>query len=178
MPNATDRNLGLTRERLQSLLSYDPVTGEFRWIAPEGKKSTILVGTVAGHLHAKTGYRRICIGKRLYRAHRLAWLYMTGEWPAQDVDHRNGARSDDRWANLRAASNAENTASQRLRLNNTSGFKGVHYDKSRGKWVARVMHNYRCVFARRFLSFEDACSAYVEASRAAFGEFARISEGA
>lgn len=176
MPNARDISLGLTQERLRSLLSYDQETGEFRWLRPETFKASVLIGTVAGHLHAATGYRRICIGKRLYRANRLAWLYVTGVWPVADVDHINGNRGDDSWCNLRAATNSQNAANCGKRCTNTTGFKGVHFDRKRQKWRASLTVNYKQFFLGHFASAEEASLAYQAASVLAFGQFAESSQ--
>lgn len=90
----------LTAERLREVLEYDPAIGVFRWlIKPCGQ---ISIGDIAGCRHGE-GYVQIRVIGRIYLAHRLAWLYMTGEWPISLIDHRNLDRSDNRWSNLREA---------------------------------------------------------------------------
>jgi hypothetical protein len=76
----------ITAERLREVLLYDPETGVFRWWVPTSRKSPFRVGKIAGSYH-RDGYREIRIDKRLYRAHRLAWLYMTDKWPDLEIDH-------------------------------------------------------------------------------------------
>lgn len=111
----------LTQTRLKELLSYDPETGIFTWVktvsnrAPAGKTAG-----ADGH-----GYRDIRLYGRLYKAHRLAWLYMTGDWPLDQIDHINGTRSDNRWVNLRAATLTENNRNIGTQVNSTTGYKGV-----------------------------------------------------
>src|SRR5690348_3341834 len=103
--NPTDFESFLTWEALVDVLSYDPATGEFRWV-----KSGRLgwVGRLAGNVDKREGYRRIEILGRGFFASRLAWLYMTKRWPRGLVDHKNGVRDDDRWGNLRDVGRWEN----------------------------------------------------------------------
>jgi hypothetical protein len=159
----------LTQERLKELLDYDPETGVFTWLASTTNR--ISVGDVAGSVD-RLGYRRIALDRRDYKAHRLAWLYMTGEWPTSDLDHINCDKDDNRIANLRLATEAQNGANRRKNSNNTSGYKGV--SSSRGRWRAEIRVNGR---ARRLGHFTDpaaAHAAYVAAAEKHFGEFARV----
>jgi hypothetical protein len=95
----------LTQQRLHELLHYDPSTGAFTWrVAPNRR---IIAGSVAG-VTETNGYRRIRIDGRQYGAHRLAWLYMHGEFPPNDIDHINRTRDDNRSTNLRAVTRKEN----------------------------------------------------------------------
>jgi hypothetical protein len=114
----------LTQERLKEILKYSPETGEFVYLAPRKGGSGIKSGDIAGDL-CTYGYRRIGIDGKRYRACRLAWLYMTGEWPEKHIDHKNGIRSDDRWENLRPASVRENACNRTASQKNSIGIKGV-----------------------------------------------------
>lgn len=96
----------ITQKELIEILIYCPDTGIFRWKIKVSRKNNI--GAIAGHLHRKTGYIRIIIKGKQYRANRLAWLYMTGEWPKNQVDHKNKVRHDNIWLNLRDLTNREN----------------------------------------------------------------------
>ena len=126
----------LTQERLKHLLDYDPETGVFTRRVRTSNR--IMVGQIAGTVHSK-GYLCIDIDGRKYFAHRLAWLYVHGRWPKQQIDHINGNRSDNRLCNLREASHAENQHNRRRKnKNNTSGVPGVFWNTNRRKWEARI----------------------------------------
>lgn len=95
----------LTSEYLRHILHYDPLTGDWVWVNPQARN--VRRGDIAGTVRVD-GRRQINLGGRCYLASRLAWLYMTGEWPQDEIDHRNRIKSDDRWENLRAATHSEN----------------------------------------------------------------------
>ena len=125
----------ITLARLKEILSYNPETGEWRWLIRPA--NNLKVGQVAGTVRAD-GYRQIRIGNVVYFSGRLAWFYMTGNWPTHEVDHINRVRSDDYWTNLREATSSNNGANRSLQSNNTSGYRGVSWDKISGKWDVRV----------------------------------------
>lgn len=95
----------LTAEFLRHLLHYDPLTGDWTWINPTSR--SIRCGDRAGTTR-RDGRRQISVGGSLYLASRLAWLYMTGTWPQNEIDHENRIKGDDRWENLRDATHSEN----------------------------------------------------------------------
>lgn len=159
----------ITAERLRELLHYDPVTGEFRWLVSRGG---IRAGSFAG-CTTKVGYRLISIDGRCYRGHRLAWLYMTGEWPADEVDHVNLVRDDDRWENLREATHEENLRNYPRPRHNTSGVKGVYWNKKNRKWKAQIRVNRSRIYLGLFDSLDEAAAAYAAASAQHHGEFGR-----
>lgn len=99
---------------------------------------------------------------------------MTGEWPDKRMDHRDLDRSNNRWSNLRLASNTENGANRAKGKNNTSGHKGVSWCKNRQKWQAGIKINYRRKALGRFDTKEEAAAAYAVAAQELFGEFARV----
>jgi hypothetical protein len=99
----------------------------------------------------------------LYMAHRLAWLYVTGRMPSDQIDHINGLKDDNRWNNLREATNKENSENLKQYSNNKTGFRGVHFHKPSGKWVARVTHHY----ADKYFGYFDTPEAAAEAARTA-----------
>lgn len=120
----------ISQEELKRMLAYDPVTGLFSWLI--NRKGSALVGAVAGN-QTKVGYVHIKVNNRRYAAHRLAWLYMTGEWPLSQIDHISGVKSDNRWWNLRDVSVAINNQNRhRANKNNSTSILGVYAGRSGG----------------------------------------------
>lgn len=146
----------LSAGRLRELLHYDPETGIFRWNISHPSRAA---GGVAGH-HSRQGYIYIVIAKRKYGAHRLAWLYMTGAWPAAQVDHRDGSKSNNRFDNLREATNAQNHQNISVSRSGTSGYLGVTFDKAKGRWQAQIKVEGRYKFLGRHDTPEQAFDAY------------------
>lgn len=129
----------LTQERLKQLLSYDPETGVFTRLMKRNNRTKI--GEQAGYAHRYTHnlvYTKIEIDGKGYGAHRLAFLYMTGEFPSEHVDHIDGNGANNAWSNLRPASNTENSRNQSLYTNNKSGYPGVSWYARDGVWRAAV----------------------------------------
>lgn len=149
--------IGLTEARLKELLYYDAATGVFLWrrADPSFKR---LPWSVAGRKNEK-GYLIIDVDIKPYRAHRLAWLYMYGAWPTDQLDHRNGTRDDNRISNLRDATNKENHENFALSRGNTSGYRGVSWDKNRQKFMAKVMHHGKTINVGRFDTADEAGAA-------------------
>lgn len=104
----------ITQERLRYLLHYDPETGEWTWLNPPNH-NTRLIGLIAGHVRPD-GYRQIRIAGVAYYSSRLACLYMTGEWPAEEMDHIDRDPNNDEWINLRQASSSMNKWNQERHL--------------------------------------------------------------
>jgi hypothetical protein len=125
---------------------------------------------VAGSLSID-GYRKIVIKGRQYRAHQLAWLYMTGKWCSLYVDHRDGNPSNNRWANLRRATASQNNANRRLQRNNACGLKGV--SRNRLGWRATINKNRRRRNLGTFPTPQEAHAAYSAEAHKLHGEFAR-----
>lgn len=165
----------LTQERLKQALHYDPETGEWIWLkalsynVPAGQSA----GTISVH-----GYRIITILGVKHRASRLAWLYMTGNWPQSEMDHINRCKLDDRWENLRVVSRSENALNRDMQSNNTSGARGVHWDASRGKWVAQIKTEGVAFFVGRYDSFDEAVAARDSAVQDTHGDFANLNQKA
>ena len=151
----------ITAERLRKLLDYDAETGEFRWRVAAGRAKA---GDLAGYDHG-TGYRGVSVDGRLYRLHRLAWLHVTGCWPAEHIDHINGVGSDNRWLNLRSASNSQNMQNQRIApsSNKSSGLLGATWDKKAKRWKSLIMADRRNIHLGYFDTAEEAHDAYLKA---------------
>lgn len=146
-------------DELRAMLHYDPDTGHFTWIRKVSRK--VVVGERAGSLNG-SGYRQIRIGGKIYSEQRLAFLYMTGDWPAGQVDHKDRDRANNRWENLRVASNAQNSRNRPPCL----GFVTVS-----GGYVARIRVNGRRMNIGKYSTPEAATAAYALASYLYFGEF-------
>jgi hypothetical protein len=159
----------LTQNRLKELLEYNPKTGIFIWRVNRGR--TAKIGTQAGTPTEK-GYLAIEIDGRTYRAHRLAWLYMTGRWPASEIDHKNGIRNANWFDNLREATHGNNCYNRGSNRNNTSGFKGVVLHGS-GKWQATIRVDRRRIHLGSFPTPEAASAVYEAKAAELFGEFKR-----
>ena len=146
----------LTAEYLRSILHYDPETGIFTWKVSTSRR--VKVGDVAGCSNGD-GYLRLWLQSRLYLAHRLAWLYMNGEWPKDQLDHINRNRSDNRISNLREVTNKQNGQNKSKSSNNTSGHAGVSWHKHGSKWQAHIKHNQKLIHLGCFNTIEEALSA-------------------
>jgi hypothetical protein len=183
---------GLTAEQLRSLLHYDPKSGRFTWrkgIAhwraglPAGTESrggttkkpyiVIGIGTTSTGIQNRR-YIAIGIEKHVYRAHRLAWLYVHGRWPKGEIDHINGNGRDNRIVNLREATTSQNGFNRGLRSDNTSGYKGISWNKKSSQWLAHIGYRGKIVHLGLFDTIEEAKTVRDEAARRLHGTFARI----
>lgn len=162
-------------ERLKERLDYFPETGVFVWRETFG--GTCRKGWPAGRpgTGKASGYTRITVDLREYKAHRLAWLWMTGEWPVGQIDHINGRGTDNCWSNLRLATQSQNKGNSRVYKNNMSGVKGVSWNKEVRKWNAVIQVDGTSHQLGRFKNFDDAARAYKLAAEKHFGEFSRTS---
>ena len=149
--------LDVTQKELKENLSYEPETGLFRRLYTKGGR---VRGSVAGSVHTnhKTSkaYVEIKINLKLYKAHRLAFLYMEGVFPPEEVDHINGNGVDNKWSNLRKVTKSENQRNERLSKNNTSGVIGVCFDKQQRRWATYIRNNEGKTCFKRFTDFNDA----------------------
>lgn len=152
----------LTQARLKELLRYDPDTGVFTWRV--ARTAGIKAGDVAGALNNE-GYRILTLGKRQYKAHRVAWFYVTGAWPPHVIDHINQNASDNRFCNLRLATTAQNGMNRRLDARNSTGVTGVSWCLNSKKWRADIGEAGRLVRLGRFDTLIDAVAARKRAER-------------
>lgn len=159
----------LTAQRLRELLHYDPITGIFTRLVKTGTK--VSVGDVAGFLDDK-GYVRIRIGDgKRYLAHRLAWLYVHGTWPARGLDHEDTIHHHNWILNLRLATKSQNGQNiRKANRDSKSGVLGVSWDKDRNCWVAQLKLEGRIVHKSRHENMEDAKQAHL-AAKARFHPF-------
>jgi hypothetical protein len=149
----------LTADRLRATFSYDAATGLFTRLISRGNRR-------AGHVQTSLrndGYNGFAIDKKLYLAHRLAWLYVYGRWPDGTIDHINRNKSDNRIENLREVTQAENLQNTIARIDCSSGLKGVQL--RRGRWNARITVGQKRTHIGTFNSPEAAAKAYAEAAR-------------
>lgn len=162
----------ITAERLRELLHYDPDTGVFtNLVARKGRFAK--VGEPAGRIRGHDGRCRIGVDGGRYFANQLAWLYMKGEWANSRIDHINGDQADDRFENLRTATHSENLANARRPRHNVSGFKGVSWHKSAGRWRATIKKDRKPMHLGYFDTASEAHAAYMAKANELFGEFAR-----
>jgi hypothetical protein len=151
----------LDQKRLQSLVSYNPLTGEFKRLVASG---TAKIGDVVGW-QEPSGYMRASLDGRKVWLHRAAVLWMTGAWPIT-VDHKNGAKWDNRWRNLRSTVQAVNLQNQRkARSNSKTGLLGVHFHRGAQKFAASIQRGPMRRHLGLFSNAGDAHRAYVTAKR-------------
>ncbi|SAL59327.1 HNH endonuclease [Caballeronia peredens] len=156
-----------TVEELRKMLSYDPETGELRWIDPKH----IRRGQPAGWMRKHTGYRVVVIKQVRYLEHRICWALHSGEWPEVTIDHINHIKSDNRIANLRVATVAQNNRNRPRQANNSIGFKGVTQHRGSKRFHAKIQANNVKYSLGYFDSPEEAHAAYAAAAAKLHGEF-------
>lgn len=166
-PRAEDR---INTASLKTILSYNRETGFFTWLVANTRTS---VGDTAG-CKGLRGYVIIKINGVSVRAHRLAWFFETGSWPQDEIDHISGETGDNRFANLREANRSQNMANAKLRSNNSSGRKGVHWCNKKKRWIAQIGAGKKRTFLGSYTDKNAASEAYKDAARKYQKEFARI----
>lgn len=134
----------ITQDQLKEVLHYCPETGVFTWL--ENMSTRARKGAEAGSIRydnsSNKPYRHICANQQRYRAHRLAFLYMTGGFPEDQVDHEDGNGLNNAWSNLRAVTGAENHKNMRKRADNRSGTTGVYWYKQTRKWRSLIRNKH------------------------------------
>lgn len=161
----------MNQEYLKSLFIYNPETGLFTWRVSRTK--SVKIGQVAGSFD-KNGYVIIKIDGKAFKAHRLAWLYMTGKFPENMIDHKDENKSNNKFINLRDVDrtvNAENIKS--VKSNNKSGFRGVSHVARINRWQANIRVNKKLLYLGIFATPELASAAYQKAKR----KFHNMGEG-
>lgn len=158
----------ITCEKVRQLFSYDKKVG---LLIRKVRRSNQHIGTVAGRV-GNHGAIVIHIEGRLYLAHRLIWLYVTGAFPKDKIDHINGDKMDNRWSNLRECTQAQNLCNTKLRSNNKTGAKGVHIH-SQGRFRVQVKKGGVIVFDKLFDDLATAKQAAIDNRNKFHGQFAR-----
>ena len=176
----------LSYDVVRRLISYDAITGGMVWKArtadmfKRGRWSqehscacwnSQNAGKTAGTSNGSP-YNRIVISGRTYLSHRIAWLYMTGDWPKGQIDHANMDKRDNRWDNLREATCAQNSCNVGARSTNTTGLKGV--TKTRSGFCSYIGIDNKNIYLGTFKTPEEAFNAYVLAGKKLHGDFFRI----
>ena len=152
----------ITANHLREILNYNPTTGIFTWKVRNAK--CVHIGDVAGCKEKRIGYITIGVDGQIHKAHRLAWRYMTGNWPIKFIDHINGNKSDNRFENLREVredGNAQNIRKPNKR--NKSGFLGVI--RFQNKWRANITVNGKTRRIGDYNTPEEAHQAYLKSKR-------------
>ena len=162
----------ITQEELKKQLYYNSETGIFTRLI--SNHHSVKIGDKAGCLD--NGYLRIVVNNKQYYAHRLAWLYIYGEfnqYPQFVIDHIDGNKLNNKISNLRKITNQQNVLNQKLRKNNTSGVKGISWHSRDKCWIARLMINGVAKHLGQFKDLELAELVVIEARKKYHGEFAR-----
>jgi HNH endonuclease len=158
----------ITQAYLQHILHYDPLTGDWTWINPNPRARNIRRGDIAGTVRSD-GRRQINLSGKCYLAARLAWLYMTGVWPEDEIDHENRIKGDDRWDNLRPATHSQNMYNREW-CERSGNLRGICKDGNQ----------FRVIIGNSYLGYyktlEEAISARDEALKVWAGPFAVIPE--
>ena len=155
----------IEHDRLLELIKYEPDTGNFVWVK---SRPGVRAGSVAGSLD-RTGYRFVKIDYESYLHHRLAFFYVMGKWPENEMDHKNGDRANNKWSNLREATRRQNAVNRKA----IAGLKGVEKQRT-GKWIARIRNGGKKLYLGTFNTALEAHQVYVAKAIELHGEFVRI----
>ena len=162
----------ITADLLRLCLDYKENSGKFTWLVRISTR--INIGDEAGC--AGDFYWYIRVHGVLYLAHRLAWLWMTGEWPLGQIGHKDLNKFNNSWSNLRLGTPSQHNANKGISTKNKSGIKGVSFDRQTGKWRSQIQVNGKTLTLGRFEDISAAASAYRRAAIDHFGEFSNTGE--
>ncbi len=164
-------------DHLRYVLEYEPLTGDFTWrqrADSTARRNSQYAGKRAGRVNSN-GYVQIKIDGVSYYAHRLAWLWLTGEFPASQIDHVNGDKADNSATNLREATPQQNAANRGSPITSISPFKGACFVPRMRAWQASIKVDGKSLHLGYHATAWEAHIAYVKAAEQHFGEFARAS---
>jgi hypothetical protein len=163
----------LTQEIAKEFWDYDPETGIFiwkfrdrKWFVTEGSFKSVntrLAGKRAFYTVDGKGYYHQNLYYKFYRAHRVAWLWIYGEWPLFHIEHDNRNRQDNRIVNLLDKTNQQNSMNSKLYSTNTSGYSGVYFNRKILKWCSKIKYKGEEIWLGYFDKIEDAAKARKEA---------------
>ena len=164
---------GITAEELRSILDYDQKTGIFTH--RDGPFRRNKAGQIAGSVsdQGRKRYYVISVKRKIYTAHRLAWLYMTGEWPKKQIDHINGDSLDNRIVNLREATDSQNRVNSPAYVHSKTGQRGIHVHAC-GRYRVQLQKDNKPIHIGYFDTLNSAIEARDVAYREIHGEFARL----
>ena len=179
MPNRNFADLDFAE--LHRILRYDPDTGAFYRLVPS-RNGCYKPGS-RGSCGSRADYRTknnygkypvhwVCIKGKPYQAHRLAWFYMTGEWPKYLIDHIDNEGSNNAWRNLREATRITNAHNAKRHKDNSTGYKGV-CKITEHIFMAAIQVNGKRIHLGKYKSALEAHEVYCIAAKRYFGEFAR-----
>lgn len=172
---------------LRKVLRYEPDTGKLFWLFRTGDmfpdtgyggqngSASRWNARFAGRealTEVFDGYKCGRVFGAKVKAHRVIWAMVSGSWPTDLIDHKNGVRSDNRICNLREADQYQNSWNRNIGSKNKSGFKGVSLDAASGMWIAQIS-----IRIGRFETAKCASDAYVKACEFLHGDFAKIVQG-
>lgn len=163
-------------KQVRDLFDYDAHTGILtRRVYRHGGKGPPIYGRLATTHDKSTGYLKCNVENRNWLAHRVIWLWVTGEWPTSNIDHDDTDKTNNRWKNLRVATQSQNIGNSKHRINNTSGYKGVFFCEGNktNPWRAVISAHGQTHHLGYFSDQMLAVAAYDHAAIRLFGEFAR-----
>ncbi len=163
-------SVAIDRKELKRVLKYDPITG--LWTNRVQRGGNARAGEVTGRPNSD-GYTQICYKGKRYMSSRLAYFYMTGKWPSFEMDHKDLDHTNDRWKNLRPATDSQNQMNRNLQKNNKSKHRGVIRRRDSGKWMAYLTKNKKRINLGCFDLKKDAVAVRRKTERKVFGSFAR-----
>jgi hypothetical protein len=166
-----ERQGRLSHKRLLEVLSYDPVTGVFKWLVSTSNRAP--TGSVAGSVREDGIY--ITVDGTRFLAHRLAWFYANGVWPSDQLDHRDLDQTNNRIRNLRESTQGQNCCNVKIRRHCRSGIKGAHWHGQSGRWMAQIRVDNKRIYLGIFATPQEAGAVYAVASAKYHGDFGRVS---